>query len=101
MTRFPYYPTRNRSAPFSLLPRFPYVTRFPYVAEKRRQDRVRGGREPRRWPASVQGREEHFIPLRAELVELLRPRNKGRPPTAPVFDVPKDLIKRFITPQGS
>jgi integrase len=35
------------------------------------------------------------IPLRRDLVELLRPRIKGRPPTAPLFDIPADLIKRF------
>jgi integrase len=40
-------------------------------------------------------REDRFIPLRADLVGLLRPRVEGRAPTDRVFDVPADLIKRF------
>jgi integrase len=40
-------------------------------------------------------REHRFIPLRADLAEMLRPRVEGRAPTDRVFDVPADLIKRF------
>jgi integrase len=35
------------------------------------------------------------LPLRADLVALLRPRVEGRRPADPVFDVTADLIKRF------
>jgi integrase len=41
------------------------------------------------------GGKEADIPLRRDLVEMLRPRVEGRAPTAKVFDVPADLIKRF------
>jgi integrase len=36
-----------------------------------------------------------FLPLRRDLVELLRPRVECRRPTDPVFDVPSSLIARF------
>lgn len=36
-----------------------------------------------------------FLPLRRDLVELLRPRVEGRKPTDLVFHVPASLIKRF------
>jgi integrase len=36
-----------------------------------------------------------FLPLRRDLVELLRPRVEGRKPTDPVFNVPSSLIQRF------
>jgi integrase len=36
-----------------------------------------------------------FLPLRRDLVELLRPRVEGRKPTDPVFHVPSSLIARF------
>ena len=39
--------------------------------------------------------EKGFIPLRGDLVEILRPRVEGRRPGDPVFDIPADLIKRF------
>ncbi len=47
-------------------------------------------------PARVgKSRREATIPLRRDLVEALRPRLDGKPPTAPVFDVPSSLIARF------
>ena len=36
-----------------------------------------------------------FLPLRRDIVELMRPRVEGRKPTDPVFHVPSSLIKRF------
>lgn len=40
-------------------------------------------------------RKSVFLPLRRDLVELIRPRVQGRQPTDPVFHVPSSLIKRF------
>jgi integrase len=39
--------------------------------------------------------EDATIPLRADLVELLRRRVEGRPPDAPLYRIPADFIKRF------
>jgi integrase len=39
--------------------------------------------------------EEAFIPLRDDLVSMLRRQIAGRKPSSPVFDVPVALIKRF------
>src|SRR5262249_53711269 len=36
-----------------------------------------------------------FVPLRRDLVELLRPRAEGRKPNDPAFHVPHGLITRF------
>jgi integrase len=47
-------------------------------------------------PATVDKKDrEHDLPLRADLVEILRPRVMRRHPTDRLFDVPADLIKRF------
>ena len=47
-------------------------------------------------PARVgKNRREAVIPLRRDLVNALRPRLEGKPPTARVFDVPSSLIARF------
>jgi integrase len=47
-------------------------------------------------PARVgKNRLEAVIPLRRDLVEALRPRLEGKPPTARVFEVPSSLIARF------
>ncbi len=40
------------------------------------------------------GRDD-IIPLRADLVDLLRARVEGRPAGAPLYPIPKDLIRRF------
>ena len=46
--------------------------------------------------ASVnKGRKEADIPLRRDLVELLRPRVEGRSPSDHIFEIPVNLIKRF------
>ena len=39
--------------------------------------------------------EDDTIPLRADLVDLLRRRVAGRAPTSILFEIPGDLIKRF------
>ena len=39
--------------------------------------------------------EKGFIPLRGDLVDILRRHVKGRRPGDPVFEIPADLIKRF------
>jgi integrase len=47
-------------------------------------------------PAKVgKNRREAVIPLRRDLVDALRPRLEGKPPTAVVFDEPSSLIARF------
>jgi integrase len=47
-------------------------------------------------PARVgKNRRQADVPLRRDLVDALRPRLEGKPPTAPVFDVPYSLIARF------
>lgn len=39
--------------------------------------------------------ESDVVPLRSDLIVMLRRQVKGRKPTDPLFDVPTDLIKRF------
>jgi integrase len=47
-------------------------------------------------PARIDKRRKAArIPLRSDLVELLRARIAGKPPTARVFDVPENLLCRF------
>jgi integrase len=47
-------------------------------------------------PARItKNNEDARIPLRADLVELLRRRVAGRAPSAPLYEIPNDFIKRF------
>ena len=45
--------------------------------------------------ATTKNGKEAVIPLRADLVEMLRARVTDKKPSDPVFDIPSDLIKRF------
>jgi integrase len=71
--------------------------RIGELADIRVADVQLEGRNPgiNLFAALDKGRKEHFIPLRRDLVELLRTRVDGRAPADLIFDVPADLIKRF------
>jgi integrase len=44
---------------------------------------------------TTKNKDGGFIPLRADLVVMLRPHVQGKRPTQKVFNVPADLIRRF------
>jgi integrase len=45
--------------------------------------------------ATTKNGRDDTVPLRSDLVALLRLRVEGRQPTDPVFEIPADLIRRF------
>ena len=71
--------------------------RIGELADILARDVLLGGKVPHIHirPDVGKGRKEANIPLRGDLVELLRTRLEGRSPMDHVFDVPADLIKRF------
>jgi integrase len=44
---------------------------------------------------TTKSKDGAFIPLRADLVDILRRHTEGRKPSEPVFNIPADLIRRF------